>query len=91
MAYTIVRDICTACGDCVDVCPRDLFELIPLSHHIFVQCKSPLAGDLALGLCTVACDACGRCASGLSRSGAARPRRARAPAPPAAIRKARQY
>lgn len=54
---------CTACGDCVDVCPRDLFELIPLSHHIFVQCKSPLAGDLALGLCTVACDACGRCAA----------------------------
>ena len=54
---------CTACGDCVDACPRDLFELVPLSQHLFVQCKSPLAGDLALGLCTVACDACGRCAA----------------------------
>ncbi|MCG6862508.1 MAG: RnfABCDGE type electron transport complex subunit B [Chromatiaceae bacterium] len=54
-------DKCTACGDCVDACPRDLFELVPLNQHLFVQCKSPLAGDLALGLCTVACDACGRC------------------------------
>jgi electron transport complex protein RnfB len=52
---------CTSCGDCVDACPRDLFELVPLSQHLFVQCKSPLAGDLALGLCAVACDACGRC------------------------------
>jgi Na+-translocating ferredoxin:NAD+ oxidoreductase RNF subunit RnfB len=56
-------DKCTACGDCLDACPRDLFELVPLSHHLFVQCSSPLAGDLVLGLCTVACDACGRCAA----------------------------
>jgi ferredoxin len=54
---------CTACGDCVDACPRDLFELVPLSQRLLVQCKTPLAGDLALGLCTVACDACGRCAA----------------------------
>jgi len=54
---------CTSCGDCVDACPRDLFELVPLSQHLFVQCKTPLAGDLALGLCTTACDACGRCAA----------------------------
>lgn len=54
---------CTACGDCVSACPRDLFELVPLNQHLVVQCKSPLAGDLALGLCSVACDACGRCAA----------------------------
>jgi len=54
---------CTACGDCVDACPRDLFALTPLNQHLFVQCKSPLAGDLALALCSVACDACGRCAT----------------------------
>jgi len=56
-------DKCTACGDCVDACPRDLFELVPLHQNLFVQCKTPLAGDLALGLCSVACDACGRCAA----------------------------
>lgn len=54
---------CTACGDCVQVCPRELFELLPLDHHLLVQCHSPLAGEVALSLCKVACDACGRCAA----------------------------
>lgn len=56
-------DKCTACGDCVDDCPRNLFVLTPLKHKLFVQCSSPLSGDAAMALCTVACDACGRCAS----------------------------
>ena len=55
-------DKCTACGDCVDVCPRDLFEILPLSQRLLVQCKAPLEGDQAREICTVACDACGRCA-----------------------------
>ncbi len=55
--------LCTACSDCVDACPRDLFELVPESHHLFVQCSTPLGGDHALALCTMACDACGRCAA----------------------------
>jgi RnfABCDGE-type electron transport complex B subunit len=56
-------DKCTACGDCVDDCPRNLFVLTPLKHKLFVQCSSPLRGDAAMALCTVACDACGRCAA----------------------------
>jgi electron transport complex protein RnfB len=55
-------DLCTACGDCVDVCPVDLFVLVPESEKLFVQCSSPLAGEDALSRCNVACDACGRCA-----------------------------
>lgn len=54
-------DRCTACGDCVDACPRDLFEILPLSQPLLVQCRAPLAGDAARALCRVACDACGRC------------------------------
>jgi electron transport complex protein RnfB len=54
-------DKCTACGDCVEACPRDLFELVPLNQKLFVQCNMPLAGDMAVALCTVACDACERC------------------------------
>jgi Na+-translocating ferredoxin:NAD+ oxidoreductase RNF subunit RnfB len=53
---------CTACGDCVDACPRDLFEILPLSQHLLVQCRAPLTADDARRLCSVACDACGRCA-----------------------------
>lgn len=55
-------DRCTACGDCVDACPRDLFDIAPLAHHLIVQCKVPLAAEAARDLCSVACDACGRCA-----------------------------
>jgi len=55
-------DLCTACGDCVDVCPLDLFVLEPASPRALVQCSSPLAGDPARTACAVACDACGRCA-----------------------------
>ena len=53
---------CTACGDCVEACPKNLFELLPLEAGLLVQCAAPLAGDEAVAVCTVACDACGRCA-----------------------------
>ncbi len=59
----VAVDLCTACGDCVDACPRDLFEILPLSHHLVVQCQAPLAADAARRICRVACDACGRCAA----------------------------
>lgn len=53
---------CTACGDCVEACPRDLFEILPLDVPLVVQCSAPLASDAAMAVCDVACDACGRCA-----------------------------
>jgi len=53
---------CTACGDCVDACPKDLFSLQPESRRLWVACKSLLAGDGILEDCEVACTACGRCA-----------------------------
>lgn len=52
---------CRACPDCVAACPRDLFELVPLSQNLYVQCNVPLAGTTATQLCSVACDACGKC------------------------------
>ncbi len=54
-------DKCTACGDCVIACPRDLFEVMPLAHNLLVQCMAPLAADDARRICKVVCDACGRC------------------------------
>lgn len=52
---------CTACGDCVDICPKGLFKLMPVSQKLIVQCKSELEGSLATDRCSVACNACGRC------------------------------
>ena len=56
-------DLCTACGDCVDACPLDLFVLMPLDHKLIVQCKNLLEGEASTDLCAVACNACGRCAA----------------------------
>lgn len=53
---------CTACGDCVEACPKDLFSLHAVSHRLWVACKSQDAGDEILEDCEVACTACGRCA-----------------------------
>lgn len=54
-------DLCTACNDCVVVCPLDLFKLQPLGEPLLVQCNSPITGDEARELCKVACDGCARC------------------------------
>lgn len=56
-------DKCTACGDCVRICPKGIIELAPARQHLIVQCKSQLEGDDILELCRVACTACGRCAA----------------------------
>jgi Na+-translocating ferredoxin:NAD+ oxidoreductase RNF subunit RnfB len=53
---------CTACGDCVRSCPKDLFSLQPQSHRLWVACRSLEAGDEILEDCQVACTACERCA-----------------------------
>jgi RnfABCDGE-type electron transport complex B subunit len=58
----VIDDLCTACGDCVDACPKDLFSLHPVSHRLWVACKNLENGDAALAECEVACDACGKCA-----------------------------
>lgn len=54
-------DKCTACGDCVRACPKDLLEIHPLDHRLLVQCKSLIAGDIVLENCRAACTACGKC------------------------------
>jgi electron transport complex protein RnfB len=54
-------DKCTACPDCTNACPKDLFVVVPINHKLFVQCSIPLAGEAAASLCSTACDACGKC------------------------------
>lgn len=55
-------DKCTACGDCVEACPKDLFSLHPVNHRLWVACKNLEAGNEILEECQVACTACGKCA-----------------------------
>jgi Na+-translocating ferredoxin:NAD+ oxidoreductase RNF subunit RnfB len=59
----VIPEKCTACGDCVEACPKDLFTLMPTEQKLIVQCKNLLEGDDATNACAVACNACGRCAA----------------------------
>jgi ferredoxin len=54
-------DKCTACGDCVEVCPKGLFSLQPVSRRLWIACKNRADGDIAEADCEVACTACGKC------------------------------
>lgn len=54
-------DKCTACNDCVEVCPKGLFSLEPVSHRLWVACRNKADGDTAEASCEVACTACGKC------------------------------
>jgi Na+-translocating ferredoxin:NAD+ oxidoreductase RNF subunit RnfB len=58
----VIEDLCTACGDCVDACPKDLFSIQPVSHRLWVTCSSAEAGNDMLVDCQVACTACAKCA-----------------------------
>lgn len=53
---------CTACGKCVDACPRNLFELHPIDQNILVFCRSMDRGPSAKKACKNACIGCGICA-----------------------------
>ena len=54
-------DKCTACGDCVKACPKELLAIMPLDQRLLVQCRNLIAGDGVLEECAVACTACGKC------------------------------
>jgi len=52
---------CTACGDCVEICPKGLFSIQPLDRRLWIACKNLEQGDSAENDCEVACTACERC------------------------------
>ena len=52
---------CTACEDCVEICPKGLFSIQPVDRRLWVACKNLEHGDSAENDCEVACTACERC------------------------------
>jgi len=58
----ILEENCTACGKCVDACPRGIIELYPIAQNILVYCRSLDSGKTARTYCKNSCIACGICA-----------------------------
>ena len=52
---------CTACGACVNACPRSVIELLPVSQSVIVRCRNSDVARAARAVCMKACIGCGRC------------------------------
>lgn len=60
----IDADKCTSCGACVKICPRQLFEIRPISkgnQQVYVACRNKQKGAMARKNCSAACIACQKC------------------------------
>ncbi len=55
------KDKCTACSTCVNICPKNLIELVPIHSNIRVQCNSKDKGKDTKDNCNVGCIGCKRC------------------------------
>ena len=52
---------CTACGKCVQACPKFIMKLVPETQDVIVKCHSLAKGKVAKLACTTACIKCGIC------------------------------
>ncbi len=58
----IDKDICVACGACVNKCPKHIIELIPKTAKVYVACSTKCKGKEVINACSVGCIGCGLCA-----------------------------
>lgn len=54
-------DKCTACGICIEACPKDVIAYVPYSQFTIVDCNNKEKGGHVKKNCGVACIACGIC------------------------------
>jgi Na+-translocating ferredoxin:NAD+ oxidoreductase RNF subunit RnfB len=57
----VFEDLCTACGQCAKICPRDIPRLVPASQPVVVFCGSHESGKVVKELCSAGCIGCGKC------------------------------
>lgn len=59
----VLEEKCTACGLCVDACPRGIMQLIPKNARVYLGCVSQDRAKAVKGVCTVGCIGCKLCST----------------------------
>lgn len=54
-------DKCTACGKCIEACPKLVIEMVPYKQNVVVACNSKEFGKDVKVKCTVGCIGCQIC------------------------------
>lgn len=57
----IIKENCVACNKCVEVCPKNIIELIPYEAQTVIECRNKDKGKEAKAVCKTACIGCGIC------------------------------
>lgn len=55
------KELCVACGKCVDTCPNNVISLIPYTSSYAVQCNSKDKGKEVMSVCQAGCIGCSLC------------------------------
>lgn len=57
----VFEDKCTACGICVEECPKGIMQLVPRSQKTFLGCVNQNAAKAVRQVCSVGCIGCALC------------------------------
>lgn len=56
------KTLCISCGACINKCPKDIIENIPINAKVYIACNSHCRGKEVTTACANGCIACGICA-----------------------------
>lgn len=57
----IIPERCTACGKCIEVCPKQVIHYVPFEQDVIVDCNNEEPGKVVRQKCNVSCIACQIC------------------------------
>lgn len=57
----ILPELCTGCGSCVEICPKNVITMVPGDNEYIVACRSLDKGKDVKMKCDVGCIGCGLC------------------------------
>lgn len=57
----IIPEKCTACGKCIEVCPKSVIHFVPFEQDVIVDCNNEEFGKTVKEKCNVGCIGCKIC------------------------------